>query len=381
MKILFFINGIYLGGKERRLVELMKQIKLNPQFEFQLVVMNSEINYKDILDLNIKIHYLIRKSKKDLSVFPPLYSICKEFKPDVMHCWDGMTAIYSAPVCKLLHIKLINGMVVNCPSRRNILNKKILRAKLAFPFSDVIIGNSKAGLKAYNAPIKKSIVIYNGYNFKRSENLLEKKSIRQQLNIHTKYIIGMVATFSKSKDYNTYFKAASIVLRKRNDITFMAIGNNTDSLAAQGLVDQQFKDHFRLLGKKSNIESFINVFDIGVLATFTEGISNSIMEYMALGKPVIATFGSGTNEIVENHETGFLVKVSDPQDLANKIEFLLNNIAQGFQMGLKGQQRIKNNFSINCMIEKYTAVYKNILSDSSRTKIKYIDGLTGNLSP
>lgn len=358
MKILFFINGIYLGGKERRLVELMKQLKLNPQFEFELVVMDSEINYKDILDLNIKIHYLIRKSKKDLSVFPALYSICKSFKPDVIHCWDGMTAIYSVPVCKLLHIKLINGMVVNCPSRRNILNKKLLRAKLAFPFSNVIIGNSKAGLKAYSAPANKSIVIYNGYNFKRSENLLEKSSIRQQLNIHTKFIIGMVATFSKSKDYDTYFKAASIVLRKRIDITFLAIGNNTDSSAAQELVDQQFRDYFKLLGKKPDIESFINVLDIGILATFTEGISNSIMEYMALGKPVIATFGSGTNEIVKNNETGLLVKVSDPQDLADKIEILLNNTAQSTQMGLKGQQRIKKNFSIDCMIEKYTAVYK-----------------------
>jgi glycosyltransferase involved in cell wall biosynthesis len=57
------------------------------------------------------------------------------------------------------------------------------------------------------------------------------------------------------------------------------------------------------------------------------------------------------------------VKVSDPQDLANKIEYLLNNTAIGIQMGLKGQQRIKKNFSIDSMIEKYTAVYKNILKD------------------
>jgi glycosyltransferase involved in cell wall biosynthesis len=363
MKILFFINGIYLGGKERRLVELMKEIQFKPQFQFELAVMNGEINYQEIINMKIKIHYLIRKSKKDLAVFRALYSICKEFKPDIIHCWDGMTAIYSIPICKLLEIKLMNGMIVNCPSKRNILNKRLFRAKLSFPFSNVIIGNSKAGLKAYNAPLKKSIVIYNGYNFNRSKNLLDKNSIRQQLNIHTKYIIGMVATFSKSKDYDTYFKAASIVLRERNDITFLAIGNNTDSPAAKELVDQQFLDNFRFLGKKADIESFINVLDIGILATFTEGISNSIMEYMALGKPVIATLGSGTNEIVKNNETGLLVKVSDPQDLANKIEYLLNNTAIGIQMGLKGQQRIKKNFSIDSMIEKYTAVYKNILKD------------------
>src|SRR5665647_954940 len=188
MKILFFINGIYLGGKERRLVELMKEIKLRKQFEFELVVMNPEINYREIFDLKIKIHYLIRKTKKDLSVFLKFYKICKDYKPDVIHCWDSMTAIYSIPACRLLNIKLMNGMVVDSPSKRNILNKNWLRAKLAFPFSNIIIGNSKAGLQAYNTPLKKSFVVYNGYNFNRNEHLLENKIIRENFNIQTRYI-------------------------------------------------------------------------------------------------------------------------------------------------------------------------------------------------
>jgi glycosyltransferase involved in cell wall biosynthesis len=361
MKILFFINGIYLGGKERRLVELMKQIQLNSQFEFELVVMDSEINYPEILDLKIKTHYLIRKSKKDLSVFTQLYSLCKKFQPDIIHCWDGMTAVYSIPICKLLHIKLVNGMVVNCPPRDKLFNKRFLHSRLSFPFSDIIIGNSKAGLNAYNAAGKKSIVIHNGYNFKRSEDLIEKYELREQLKINTKYIVGMVATFSKSKDYPTFFKAAEIVLKERNDITFLAIGNKTDSLEAKKLVNEKWKKYFRFLGKKSEIESFINLMDIGVLSTFTEGISNSIMEYMALGKAVIATVGGGTNEIIKNKSTGFLVNVSDPQDLANKIKFLIENENGRIEMGLKGKERIENFFSIDSMINQYISVYNNLL--------------------
>jgi glycosyltransferase involved in cell wall biosynthesis len=370
MKILFFINGIYLGGKERRLVELMKEIKLRQQFEFELVVMNPEINYREIFDLKIKIHYLIRKTKKDFSVFRKFYKICKEYKPDIIHCWDNMTAFYSIPSCRLLNIKLLNGMVVDSPSNRNILNKKWLRAKLVFQFSNLVIGNSKAGLKAYNVPSKKSFVVYNGYNFNRNERLLEKKIIRQQLNIHTPYIIGMVATFSEFKDYRTYYNAASIVLRNRNDVTFLSIGNNTDSLASKVMVDGEFKNHFRLLGKKSEIESFINAIDIGVLATFTEGISNSIMEYMALGKPVIATSGGGTNEIVEDNKTGFLVKTSDAEDLANKMELLLNNAELRTQMGSKGQERIRNLFSINTMVKKYISFYERLVSNKGLNEMK-----------
>ncbi len=361
MKILFFINGIYLGGKERRMIELMKELKKRPQFSFELVVMNEEINYPEIHDFNIKIHFLIRKTKKDLSIFSNFYKICKEFKPDVIHCWDSMTATYSIPSCKLLKIKLMNGMVVDSPSRRNIFNKNWFRAKLVFPLSDIIIGNSKAGLEAYSAPVKKSFVIYNGYNFERSEQLLDNKTIRKQLQIHTRYIIGMVATFSGFKDYKTFYKAADIVLKKRNDVTFLAIGNNTDSLASQKLVNSQFSDYFRLLGKKSGIESIVNRMDICVLATFTEGISNSIMEYMALGKPVIATSGGGTNEIVIDNKSGFLVKKSDPEDMANKMEVLLNDAGLRSQMGNIGQARIRDLFSIDEMVKKYTYLYESLL--------------------
>ena len=222
--------------------------------------MNPEIFYQEIFDIQIKIHYLIRKRKKDFSVFRKFYKICKDVRPDIIHCWDSMTAIYSIPACRLLNSKLMNGMVVDSPLRRNILNKNWLRARLVFPLSDIIVGNCKAGLEAYGAPIKKSFLIYNGYNFKRSERLQNNRIIREQLNIHTKYTIGMVATFSGLKDYKTYYKAADIVLRKRNDVTFLAIGSYTDSLASQKLVCSQFRDHFRLLGKKSGIESIINTY-------------------------------------------------------------------------------------------------------------------------
>ena len=163
MKILFFINGIFLGGKERRLIELMKEIKIRQQFDFELVVMHPEINYKQIFDLDIKIYYLIRKGKNDLSIFYKLYKICKQSNVNIIHCWDSMTAVYAIPVSKLLNIKLMNGMVVDTPIKKNIFNKNWLRAKLTFPFSDMVVGNSKSGLKAYGAPSKKSVAVCSNF--------------------------------------------------------------------------------------------------------------------------------------------------------------------------------------------------------------------------
>jgi glycosyltransferase involved in cell wall biosynthesis len=370
MKLLFFIDTLSAGGKERRLMELMKGLKQEPDIDFELVVMDNNIQYKEVYDLGINIHKIIRKTKKDLSVFGKVYKVCKSYRPDLVHCWDSMSAVYLIPAVKSLNMKFINGMVTDAPEITGIRNKAWLRAQLTFPFSDLVIGNSKAGLAAYNAPSSKSICIPNGFNFKRIKSVEPPLQIREEIGIGTEYVVGMVASLSKYKDYQTYFAAAQLLLTKRNDVTFLALGNDTDSEASKKLIEGSFIKNFKLLGRKANIESFINTMDVCVLATFTEGISNSIMEYMALGKPVVATAGGGTVELVEDTKTGFLVGQSNAVELAEKIETLLNNQDLRNKMGAAGKERVHNHFSIEKMVHEYILNYKKLLNPLSVSPVK-----------
>ena len=353
MKILFFIESMTAGGKERRLTELMKALQARGNFQLELVVMSRDIHYREIFDLGIKIQYLIRKTKKDLSIFRKFYKICKEFNPDIVHCWDSMTAVYATPACKLLKIKFFNGMIIGAPAVRDV---HWYRARLVFPFSNVIIGNSYAGLKAFKAPKSKSVCIHNGFNFERLHVVSDNCSLRRELGISTKHVVGMVATFSESKDYKTFYAAAQNILEKRNDVTFLAIGKDTDSDLSKAFIEDRFAAYFRLLGKRSEVESLINTMDICVLSTFTEGISNSILEYMAMGKPVIASIGGGTAEIVEHQQTGFLVGPQSPVELMEKIEILLDNQDLRDRMGAAGKERVRKYFSIEKMVDSYVSL-------------------------
>ena len=65
MRIIFFTDTLRAGGKERRLTELMKALKSMPDISFELVLMHEDIHYKEVLDLGIDIHYILRKTKKD----------------------------------------------------------------------------------------------------------------------------------------------------------------------------------------------------------------------------------------------------------------------------------------------------------------------------
>lgn len=365
MKILFCIDTFLAGGKERRMVELLKELRLNSDIEFELVVMDSDIHYKETFNLGINIHYILRRTKKDPSVFFKFYKLCKTYKPDIVHCWDSMTAVYLIPCCRLLNIILVNGMVADAPDKLNIFNKNFFRAKLTFPFSNAVIANSKAGLAAYNAPKNKSYCIHNGFNFNRTNKLVEADILRKQLNIDGKYVIGMVAAFEKRKDYRTLITAAISVVYLQPDAVFLLIGDGELKNEIMQMVPDKLNKNFLFPGNVENVESYINIFDIAVLCTNTlvhkEGISNAILEYMALGKPVIATEGGGTNEIVIDNFTGFAIPPFNANILADKIIHLIKEPELRKTLGCNGLRRVKESFTIEEMYSQYCSLYYQLI--------------------
>jgi len=368
MRILFFIDNLMSGGKERRFVELLKGLKTFPAIEFEIVVMNEDIYYKEVFDLDTKVHLLERRIKKDLSVFKKFYKICKEYRPDLVHSWDDMTAIISIFTCKLLKIKLVNGLIADTPVQRNILNKTWLRAKLTFPFSDKIIGNSNAGLTAYRAPAKKSICIYNGMDFKRFKDLPDPSLLRKEIfvnNNSSSFIVGMVAAFERRKDYKTFIRAALSLIDSNESMRFILVGDGTDFITIKNSVPSKFSNKIIFLGKRSNVESIVNLFDVGVLLTNSkvhgEGVSNSIIEYMALGKPVIATRGGGTNEVVINNQNGYLINPHDSSELIECIQTLINDKNLRRKLGARSAEMAERIFDLKIMTQNYTKMYQDVL--------------------
>jgi glycosyltransferase involved in cell wall biosynthesis len=362
MKILFFIDSLCAGGKERRLVELLKILSQQKDIHSEVVVMEREIHYKEIFNLNLKIHYLIRKYKKDPSILFKLYNLCKENRPDIIHCWGTMPAIYAIPISKLLKIKTINSIITSAPTKLNM--KQFIHSRLLYPFSDIILSNSLAGLKAYSAPSHKSKCIYNGFNFERCNNLDSPDSVRIKFNISTKYVVGMVGAFEDRKDYHTFISTALEIVKKRKDVSFIAVGGGTNLEKFRSMVPVNLHRRIIFTGKQSNIESIVNIFDIGILVSeqdvHGEGISNSILEYMAFCKPVIATSGGGNAEIILDDTTGYLITQNNIRQLIEKIEYLLSNDEKRVDMGTSGAQRVKDVFGIDKMIYNFTKLYNEV---------------------
>jgi glycosyltransferase involved in cell wall biosynthesis len=174
----------------------------------------------------------------------------------------------------------------------------------------------------------------------------------------------MVATFSPLKDYLTYFEAAAIILDNLPDVTFVAVGDGEKREHLEGVYKRRFPDRVRFVGRVEKVESLIQVFDVGVLAStpFGEGISNAILEYMAMARPVVATACAGTKELVIDGTTGYLTKVGDSADLADKIARLLANSQLRKKMGGCGLERARTLFDLATMSRAYVDLYSQIVS-------------------
>ena len=156
--------------------------------------------------------------------------------------------------------------------------------------------------------------------------------------------------------YTVYI--GNIIREKYSNVGFVCVGDGPQyNHIRQTYENNQNSNGLYYLGKQVDVESIISIFDIGVLTTYTEGISNSIMEYMALGKPVIATDGGGTKELLNNKISGYLISVGDKKDLVDKLIFLINHPSISKEMGRNGRKIIKAKFNIDLMIDKYKKLY------------------------
>jgi glycosyltransferase involved in cell wall biosynthesis len=362
MRILFFIGSLGSGGKERRLVELLSYLKRLQHYEMLVVLaFNSSIDYPHFLDLGI--NYLClnkRANNKNVQIFFELYKICKKFSPDIIHTWGAMQTFYMIPTAILRRMPLVNNQITDAPVRLECDIFSRFVNTINFRFSSVNLANSQAGLNAYGIDkSKKSRVIYNGLRMERFEGLADKKAIKSKYKIMTAYAAVMSASFSNNKDWNRFYKVAEYVTNKDSDITFVGVGRVVD----QKLFDEifslsVFKEHIIFPGFISEVENLVNACDVGILlSTNGEGVSNSILEYMALGKPVVVDECGGTPEFVRESENGFFATRRTVEHTGDLIIELCHNQELRDTIGAKGKETIQNTFTIEKMGNEFEKIY------------------------
>ncbi|MGQ1890975.1 glycosyltransferase family 4 protein [Thermophagus sp. OGC60D27] len=361
MRILMIIESLRDGGKQRRLVELLRVLSKQGEYQVLVLLLKNEVHYEEIYGFpNVELVYLKRQFRADPRVAWSFFRRAGQFNPDLVHSWGGLPAIVGLPYILLYKKPFVNGMIAN--SRLRFLSADWFRVRCTFPFSDVIISNSEIGLQVYKVSKNKGRLIRNGINFDRMVNVPENEEVRQRLEIRKNLkVVGMVATIDWRKNFSMYMKAAGYVLDKRDDVVFFIVGDGPDKQRIKEMVPSGKEKHFIFTGKVRNVEDYVSIFDVGVLASFGEGTSNSLLEYMLFEKPVVATNVFGINEVVQEGKSGFLVPQDDYEEMGKKIITLLDNKELSLKFGRQGRDIVSSIYSIDQMVTGYENIYKEVV--------------------
>ena len=375
MKILMVINCLCKGGRERRVLELIKGLKeKNNDFEIYLISLNPLVEYPIVYELPIKFE-VIHKKNKDLSLVFKLRKVIKTFNPDIIHSWDVMSSAYLSAANVLINKILVNGVIYNAALNSDWYDRDYYKVKFFTAISDITVANSQAGLKAFKASPRKSVCIYNGINLKRFENLKPEREVELDILKQEKgdrYIATMVAAFEERKDYDTVIEAAVKLCSQNKKMIFLLIGRGTTrERIMQKVPAELLNTQIYFPGVRDDIESILQITDVGLLITAPcEGLSNSIIEYMAAGKPVIATEGGGTDELVKDGFNGFLIKNKNRDQVIEKLEILMQDPHLAATMGANGSKWVRENLDVRKMTDSYMSLYTNLVNKRKGIDIK-----------
>ena len=289
-------------------------------------------------------------------------SFCKKNNFNILYLHSG-GAHSIGLLAKIFYrkLKLVGIRRVDFKIRSNFLSQ--LKYQSSFVNSIVCISNEikrvMLGCGINNNVLK---VIHSGVDTQKFAHLKFDSDFKKELKIPEKNIvIGTIAALEGHKDYPNLLKAAKIVCDKRDNITFVAVGNGKKRDELNELHNKlNLGDKFVFAGYQSDVGKYLLLFDLFVLASKTEGLGTSILDAQSVGLPIVATNAGGIPEAVQNNINGILVESQNANDLAVAIINLVDNKEKREQLGLSGKESVKN-FDINTTVKKHIELMKTLL--------------------
>ncbi len=301
---------------------------------------------------------------------------------DVVHAHDFYTNIFGMAGASLA------GVPVRIASRRESAvrpERQRLVERLAYRRARAVIANCedvRQQLIREGVPAQKVRTVYNGLDVARVQPAQKKRSdILHALGLPADARFVTIMANMRAhvwnpeplcyKDHPTFLRAAKRIHDSVPDAAFIIAGEGemmeaTQELARNlGIADRTF-----FIGRCTDVGSVLSISDVCVLSSSSEGFSNAILEYMAAGRPVVATDVGGAREAIVHGETGYLVPTGDHDQLADLVIELLSDPENATLMGEAGRRRVNEKFSTTKQLQNVESLYTEFLPQKGTKNAK-----------
>ncbi|MDD5750774.1 MAG: glycosyltransferase family 4 protein [Candidatus Pacebacteria bacterium] len=377
-KILYLITSSEYGGAQKYVLDLAANL---PTADYQAIVAAGEGDgelFKRLKGLpGVEIVKLSNLKRMPSPItarrgLKEIIGLLVREQPDILHLNSSMAGFlgsWAARIYKkrnranLKVIYTVHGWVFSEPGFLKPL-VYFLVEKISAKWKDAFIVLSerdlKAGVRKKIAPENKFIKIHNGLDIE-SLQFLPKEQAREVILKNfcdeNKIIIGTLANLYATKGLPYLIKAARIIAKERPEVGFVVIGEGPERKALEKLTARLgLRQTFFLTGTIPSAARYLAAFDIFVLPSIKEGLPYAVLEAMAAGLPIVATYVGGVPELIENDKSGLLVEPRNPAALARALGQLLGNPAQQKNLAHAARQRVEK-LSLTQMLNQTYSLY------------------------
>ncbi|NIV52440.1 MAG: glycosyltransferase [Gammaproteobacteria bacterium] len=177
--------------------------------------------------------------------------------------------------------------------------------------------------------------------------------------------VGVVARLCADKGLDVLLAAAARLVETWQQLEFVLVGEGEQREELETEIRRRgLGGSVRLAGAQADVRPWIASFDIAVLPSYREGLPNALLEYLAMGRPVVATRVGGVSRVLKGGSVGVLVPPGDPQSLAAAIDGLLRDAARRAELAQAARARAQD-YGLERMLEATITMYESLLSGSS----------------
>lgn len=372
--IVHVIHHLDVGGLENGLVNLINHIP-SERYRHAIICMKGYSDFsKRITRKNVKIIALNKREGWDFKLYVNLFRTLKELNPDIIHTRnlatiEGQLIATAARIRTRIHGE--HGRDIFDLHGKN--RKYNLLRKIICPVVDHFIAVSKdlENWLINTIGVKQNRIdqIYNGVD----SSIFHPRGKRPGNNIgpegfftEDSFVIGSVGRMAAVKDYPNLVRVFLMLLQEdptlRNRLRLLIVGEGSSRIECLEMLREAGAETKAWLpGERADIPELMRAMDLFVLPSLGEGISNTILEAMSTGLPIVATRVGGNTEIVKEEYTGKLVPPGTPETMAEAISTYYRNPGLLDSHGQSARKLIELKFSMEAMTNSYLEVYDKAL--------------------
>jgi glycosyltransferase involved in cell wall biosynthesis len=363
IKICWIIPTLEEGGAEKQLCMLAKSID-RERFEPSVIVLTrSGPREAELSKANIPIYEISKRWKVDPLAFRRLVKKLRELSPSIVHTWLFAANAYGRLAAKLAKVPVILGGE-RCVDPWKTEVHGWIDGWLAKRTTGIVC-NSQGIVDFYSQrgiAASKFHVIRNGIS-SPSKTYLSRQEVAERIKADPNRLwIGSVGRLWQQKGHKEMIWAGEMIRVLTENSTLFLIGDGPERQRLEAYCDQvRAAQGVRFLGHRGDIAELLPHFDLYWNASHYEGQSNSILEAMLAGVPVIASDIPGNRDLIEHDRTGLLFPVGDYGTLMKLTSYLINDIPRRQRLAQAAKEFVIENFSLQAMVQAHQQLYLSLL--------------------